>query len=58
MSRPMRSCTMLLHRHAFDHVRAQAATLHQALARQRRLPPVPPSHIAHHGKELPGSHLK
>ncbi|MCX7848517.1 MAG: hypothetical protein N2595_10880 [bacterium] len=51
MSRVMRSCTMLLHRHAYDHVRAQAATLHQERVRHRRGAPVPPGVSPQKGQE-------
>ncbi len=48
MSRTMRSCTMLLHRHAFNHYRAQAATLHKERTRHRYAgPPMPPAGPSH-----------
>jgi len=52
MSRTMRSCTMLLHRHAFNHVRAQAATSHNERTRHRHVvPPAPPATPPHKDKD-------
>lgn len=52
MSRMMRSCTMLLHRHTFNHIRAQAATLHNERTRHRRAaPPAPPPAPPHKEKD-------
>jgi len=51
MRRTMRSCTMLLHRHAFNHVRAQAATLHNERTRHRHGPARPVTPPPHKDKD-------